>query len=162
MARQIGCRIDTSHVPQGPTRRFVPVDVLRKFARLSLSATLLATVVSAFGVGGVSAAVTVGSAWSFPPGGCSTGFFEFHFGQYSANAFPPSGGTLSVTLSDSLGAPTVHFRGLVSVDASATLPTTAEMGPALSSFTLTITGSNASAIEQVIASGVQLTSDQVA
>ena len=139
------------------------MDVLRKAARLSLVATLLATVGSALSVTGAAASATVGSAGTVAPGGTSSGMVSFTFAEDTAAALPAGGGTLTVTLADSMGVPTIHFVGQPSISASPTLGgVSITMGPALTSFTFNVASSSTIAIESLQASGVQLGADQPA
>ena len=138
------------------------MDILRKAARLSLAATLLATVGSALSVTGAAALVTVGSAGTMPAGGTSTGMVSFTFDENSFAAFPGGGGTLTVTLADSAGVPTIYFVGQPSISVSPTLGVSITMGPALTSITFNVASSSTSTIEQIVASSVRLGANQPA
>jgi hypothetical protein len=112
---------------------------------------------------GAAASVTVGSAGTVPAGGESSGLVSFTFVENSASAFPAGGGTLTVSLADALGVPTVHFAGQPSIAADPTLGgVSIAMAPTLSGFTLTITSTDTTKIEQIVIGGVKLTTDSVA
>jgi hypothetical protein len=139
------------------------MDVRRKLSTLGLVATLLAATAIALTPGGAAAAVTVGSAGNVPAGGTSSGLVSFTFTEITANAFPAGGGTLTVSLADSLGVPTVHFAGQPSIAIDPTLGgVSISMAPTLSGFTLTIGSTDTTKVEQIVVGGVALRTDSVA
>jgi hypothetical protein len=139
------------------------VNIRRKLSTLGLAATLLAATAIALTPGIAAASVTVGSAGSVPAGGTSSGTVSFTFLENAAAAFPGGGGTLSVTLADSLGVPTVHFNGQPSISIDPTLTgVSIAMMPNLVGFTLTIGATDTTKVEQIVVGGVQLRTDSPA
>jgi hypothetical protein len=79
--------------------------------------------------------------------------------ENSINGFPPAGGTLIVTISDSAGAPTVHFSGAPILSAPGSLRATVALGSAGTSFIVTTGGADNYNVEQITVSGLRISAD---
>ena len=131
----------------------------RRAASFGLAATLLATFSAAIAAVPALASTSVTSAGSMLPGSTSAGTAAFTLTENSINGFPPAGGTLIVTISDSAGAPTVHFSGAPILSAPGSLRATVALGSAGTSFIVTTGGADNYNVEQITVSGLRISAD---
>ena len=131
----------------------------RRAASFGLAATLLAALGAAIAAVPALASTSVTSAGSMLPGSTSAGTAAFTLTENSVNGFPPAGGTLIVTISDSAGAPTVHFSGAPILSAPGSLGATVALGSAGTSFIVTTGGADNYNVEQITVSGLRISAD---
>ncbi len=134
-------------------------DMIRKAASLGLAATLLATLGAAIAAAPALASTSVTSAGSMSPGTTSVGTASFTLTENSVNGFPNASGTVTVTITDSASASTVHFSGTPVLSAPGSLGATVALGPAGTSFTVTTRGADNLNIEPITVSGLRISAD---
>jgi hypothetical protein len=126
---------------------------------LGLTAMLLATFSAAIAAVPALASTSVTSAGSVLPGSTSAGTAAFTLTENSVNGFPIAGGTLTVAISDSAGAPTVHFSGAPILSAPGSLRATVALGSSGTSFIVTTGGADNLNIEPITVSGLRISAD---
>ncbi|MHB8673238.1 MAG: hypothetical protein ACYDAK_06110 [Candidatus Limnocylindrales bacterium] len=131
----------------------------RRAASLGLAATLLATLGAAIAATPALASTSVTSAGSMSPGTTSVGTASFTLTENSVNGFPNASGTVTVTITDSASASTVHFSGTPVLSAPGSLGATVALGPAGTSFTVTTRGADNLNIEPITVSGLRISAD---
>ena len=135
------------------------MNAMKNAIRLGLAVSLVASLAATMVAPVALASTSVSSAGTVPVGGTSAGSAAFTFTENTANAFPPSGGTLIVTIRDAASGSTVHFTGSPVVTAPGSLGATAAIGSGGTFFTITAAGSDVVNPEQVTVSGLRISAD---
>ena len=131
----------------------------KRTVALGLVATLLATLGAAAGAVPALASTSVTSAGNVLPGGTSAGTASFTLTENAIAGFSNAGGTLVVTITDRLGASTVHFTGTPVRTAPGSLRATVALGSAGTSFIITTLGADDINMEQITVSGLRISAD---
>ncbi|MEA2609370.1 MAG: hypothetical protein QOJ75_1613, partial [Chloroflexota bacterium] len=126
---------------------------------LGLTAILLATLAAVGVAVPALASTSVTSAGSVQPGGISAGTASFTMTENAAAGFSNAGGTLVVTITDSLGASTVHFTGTPLLSAPGSVRATVALGSAGTSVVVTTLGADDVNVEQITVSGLRISAD---
>ena len=128
----------------------------RLLARVAVTVSMVSAT-AAVAAPAVFATTLVTSAGNLPAGGISSGTATFQFIENSPAAYPPGGGTLTVTITDSANNSTVHFSGTPTLQAPGSLGATLTVAP--NSFTVNAVASDTSNVEKVTVSGLAITAD---
>ena len=131
----------------------------KKALSLGLAATLLATLGAAIVAVPALASTSGTSAGNVLPGGSSAGTASFTLTENAVNGFSNAGGTLVVTITDTLGASTVHFTGVPVLSAPGSLGATVALGSAGTSFNVATVGADNTNIEPITVSGLYISAD---
>jgi hypothetical protein len=148
-----------AHPPSRPDSEVQSVNVTKKAASVGLALSIVATLCATIAAPAALASTAVTSAGTVPVGGTSAGTASFTFTENGPGGFPASGGTLIVTIKDSVSNSTVHFTGTPTIVAPGSLGATVAITGAGSSFTVTAVASDTATPEIITVSGLRISAD---
>ena len=135
------------------------MNVTKRAASVGLALSLVASLCATIAAPAALAGTIVTSAGAVSPGGTSAGTASFMFSERTASSFPASGGTLTVTITDILGASTVHFTGSPVLTAPGSLGASVAIASGGNSFTVTATASDVANPEIITVSNLSISAD---